>query len=434
MLAVFICGNDTLDTRRGPALLAGLSLGGTTLLGRALRSAQRAGATHALVAAPDDPTLRQQIAGDPWLDIEISWHHHNQPLSQALDIARDLPLPQHTPFWLATVDRTLHPAVFPTCKQHALPSVVVDEQDRCLGPLFGHRSMLDTEVHTLDALSQHLLEHARARRIVAPAKHVTRLDQASDVARAEQRLFDALRKPFGRGADGVAAYYINRPISLQISRLLVRSPLTPNHITFLGLLLGLVAALFVARGELLAFAVGGILLQASSIIDGVDGELARVRLTMSRSGEWFDTVADDVVNISFIVALGYGCSLYSGANAFTSIAIVTASLLAFACFVLYRELIRSGVASHNHVKWAFEGDSNPGILRKAAIVFSYLAKRDLYTLIVALLLIVGTPTLAYFVMVGGAQVLFLMMAGQKLLFMLRSESVERSATAEVEST
>ena len=51
------------------------------------------------------------------------------------------------------------------------------------------------------------------------------------------------------------------------------------------------AGLFAAGGAL-GLAVGGLLAQTASVVDGCDGEVARLRLEESDFGGWFDAVLD----------------------------------------------------------------------------------------------------------------------------------------------
>jgi phosphatidylglycerophosphate synthase len=89
--------------------------------------------------------------------------------------------------------------------------------------------------------------------------------------------------------EGPVSKYINRRFSVPIARALARTPATPNQVS--------VAAFAIALGALWLLAIGrnieaGLLIQASSIIDGVDGDLARAKNMASRFGGLFDAVLD----------------------------------------------------------------------------------------------------------------------------------------------
>ena len=89
--------------------------------------------------------------------------------------------------------------------------------------------------------------------------------------------------------DGIVSRYLNRPLSRPMARALSGTPTTPNQMTLFTLLLSVVAAAFVAAGWNIP---GGILIQAVSVVDGVDGELARLKGMASRFGAVLDAVTD----------------------------------------------------------------------------------------------------------------------------------------------
>ena len=75
---------------------------------------------------------------------------------------------------------------------------------------------------------------------------------------------------------------------------------TPTQISIFSFLLGLLAAYLYLYGYVL---IAGVLVQISSIIDGVDGELARARNMVSRKGGFIDTVLDRLANIAILTSI-----------------------------------------------------------------------------------------------------------------------------------
>ncbi len=115
------------------------------------------------------------------------------------------------------------------------------------------------------------------------------VDDPAAFQKAEQALLMRLRdKP----NDGPVARYLNRPISVRISRYLVQRDVTPNQISLFSFLCSLVAAGLFALGGYFALFLGGVLAQFASIIDGCDGEVARLKYQSSDFGGWFDAVLD----------------------------------------------------------------------------------------------------------------------------------------------
>lgn len=115
------------------------------------------------------------------------------------------------------------------------------------------------------------------------------VDDPEALGKAERALLVQLRdKP----NDGPVSRYLNRPLSVRISRYLTRTPITPNQISLLSFFGSLMAAGLFAAGGYPALAVGGLLAQFASVIDGCDGEVARLKFQESDYGGWFDAVLD----------------------------------------------------------------------------------------------------------------------------------------------
>ncbi len=89
--------------------------------------------------------------------------------------------------------------------------------------------------------------------------------------------------------DGIVSRTLNRRVSGPVARLLARTAVTPNAVTLFTLTLAFATAGMIAAGWNI---IGGILIQAVSIIDGVDGELARIKKLSTRFGGVLDAVTD----------------------------------------------------------------------------------------------------------------------------------------------
>jgi len=119
---------------------------------------------------------------------------------------------------------------------------------------------------------------------------------------AEHRLGEALRKP----TDGPISRMINRRISIPISLWLTRTRITPNQISIMNLVLASAAGLLFASTSYPVLVLAGILLQLASILDGCDGEVARLTFRQSPKGQWIDTVTDNLSYVALLVGLIVG--------------------------------------------------------------------------------------------------------------------------------
>ena len=126
------------------------------------------------------------------------------------------------------------------------------------------------------------------------------IDTPESLAEAERRLLTSLHKD---AQDGLVSRWINRPLSTRLSKLLVRTGVTPNQITVLSFLISLVGSALLFLGSYAAGAVGGVLLQVASVVDGCDGEVARLKGMTTPRGAWLDTMLDRYADLAMTLAI-----------------------------------------------------------------------------------------------------------------------------------
>ena len=143
--------------------------------------------------------------------------------------------------------------------------------------------------HGLSDGLRELAREGRAR-IVHVAGHAwLDVDTPQALREAKRRL---IRDQGGKTSDGPVSRYLNRPVSRWLTRYLVGTSLTPNQVSLAsGVLSGIAAALFLVDGYP-ALATGGLIAQFASILDGCDGEIARLKRLQSDFGAWFDAILD----------------------------------------------------------------------------------------------------------------------------------------------
>lgn len=136
------------------------------------------------------------------------------------------------------------------------------------------------------------------------------IDDETAFKKAKGKLLETLKSKIN---DGPVSRWLNRPVSIRCSIWLVNYNITPNQISIFSFLLSLVAALFFATGEYLYLLVGGILAQFASIIDGSDGEVARLKYLSSEYGGWFDAVLDRYADAFLLFGLTWYVYLHDNA-------------------------------------------------------------------------------------------------------------------------
>ncbi len=100
--------------------------------------------------------------------------------------------------------------------------------------------------------------------------------------------------------DGVVSRLLNRRISLRISKVLAKRNVTPNQMTVFSFLLSIVGSAFFLFGGYLTNVVAGVIVQLHSILDGCDGEIARLKFRESKFGAWLDGVLDRYSDFAII--------------------------------------------------------------------------------------------------------------------------------------
>lgn len=109
-----------------------------------------------------------------------------------------------------------------------------------------------------------------------------------------------------RGKEGIADTLIFRKISIIITKYIVRTNLSPNSITFISFIIGLIAAYFLALGLWKFLIIGGILVFISYTLDDVDGEVARLKKMGSAKGAWLDMIFDRIREAVLFFGICFG--------------------------------------------------------------------------------------------------------------------------------
>ncbi len=129
-------------------------------------------------------------------------------------------------------------------------------------------------------------------------------DQLS-AASAERTLFQSLKGEY----EGVIDRYFNRPVSRVLTRLFLVLGASPNVITMVASLVGLLAAVGFAFGSYAAGIGAALLFQLAAVIDCCDGEVARLTFRESAFGAWLDIAMDNVVHIAIFAGIAWGAYL-----------------------------------------------------------------------------------------------------------------------------
>lgn len=212
----------------------------------------------------------------------------------------------------------------------------------------------------------------------SPQRALLQLESSADVREAEALLWESCRKD----VDGIVSRHLNRSISLAISRRLAPLGVRPNHVTVVTFTIGILSGLVAAFGGWTAFAVAGFLFQLTSVLDGVDGELARVKFAGSVFGEWFDTISDDTSDVALYSGVGVGAwrSGYEVAGIeptwWLALGLVAAVGKLASMLVYYRWLAARGRGDLYAFSWSFDEEPDASPLHRVLSVVRYATKND----------------------------------------------------------
>lgn len=134
-----------------------------------------------------------------------------------------------------------------------------------------------------------------------------------DVHEAELRLAQALRHE-SASTDAPMARWLDRRLSWRLSYRLAHTAIMPNQVTLANTALGFVSACLFASTGYWTRLVAAILFLLSTTFDGVDGELARLKMAETRFGARLDVITDNIVHVAIFSGLVAGCYRASGSR------------------------------------------------------------------------------------------------------------------------
>jgi phosphatidylglycerophosphate synthase len=152
---------------------------------------------------------------------------------------------------------------------------------------------------------------------------------------AENRLTAALSSATEH-RDGFMARHADRYLSRLISRRLARTAIRPNDVTLFNVAIGLTGAFLLSRGGYWSQLSGTLLFLLCVVLDGVDGELARLKLQETVFGHYLDIVTDNIVHVAIFIGLAVGLYHHTGNRVYLDVLWVLLGGFAFCAVAVYR--------------------------------------------------------------------------------------------------
>ena len=324
-VAVILASQSTSESELSNSLLA--AVGTLPLVLRVILSAKSAGADRIVVAVDpaNGPAIRSTLTKTRRLPDSVEWIEAAP--ESAIPIALGQVAASAERVVLAAGDRSYHPSLYRivndwkperralelTSGGNPIGMTVLSRE------LAGDIAMIgDPLIHNMDDLHTGILScQAAGLDRTTVENHVVSDDlwQAvhtkKDRAAAQEKLDRWLVKP----TDGVFAR-MNRRVSIPISHQLIKFPITPNIVSLFTLGVSFMSGLYFAFGGYWNTVLGAALSLCASILDGCDGEVARLKLQSSAFGCWLDTACDYLYYLFIFAGMTIGLVRSTGRTSF----------------------------------------------------------------------------------------------------------------------
>lgn len=267
----------------------------------------------------------------------------------------------------------------------------------------------------IDALAADLDGGLTAARRALPAAAPVPVDRRARfpvpdraaVAAADAWQYELVDKPL----DSWLCRYFYRPAARPLTKLFLRSPLSPNAISVLSILLSLAGCAVAAGASRTQHIIGMAILVVGGIVDANDGEVARLRLEMSKAGAWLDAIGDDLARLALVACIGVHVShLHPSWPALTITAVALAMTVASLSLIYWYCIFVINSTNNQDYTKALQigpGVRDDGPRSMGAVIADAAAqviRRDFIDLGVLVLAIVHAPEIGFVLLSVGAVV------------------------------
>lgn len=249
------------------------------------------------------------------------------------------------------------------------------------------------------------------------------VDTPASLKHAENELLDSCRKP----TDGVISRNFNRHISLWITRGLLKTGISANHMTGLTSLVGLLSGIFVAKGNYADIVLGAFLFKLASILDGCDGEISKLKLSSSKTGEWLDTLSDNLTYLFFMVGVIFGLARQGEPHIIVMGTLTVLGLLMSLAIMFIYLIRRSNSGSLMAIQEDFKNSPQQGLVRRTLHAAQFMAKRDFFALLFLILAIFNRLDLILWLCMIGTNLMWMFLLNSRLGFPKTSTVVPRES-------
>ena len=301
------------SSKKNISLIFQENIAGVTAFKRLIFSLQRAGIENFIIFEQNS-TLSQQhsiettIKSDSRFKSNLQWHSlHNDSFSDNLNSIKLLPKLKKVLLVEGDLVTTSELIKGFINSSNALEPIAITG-------LFNENRNSDGIYLLLPSDVENYLRFGSLKKEVTPV-HLSgpwffrkRIKDSESTQSIEKGILDEHKLHYHQFMD----IWVNSIFSIKISSLLVKTFLTPNQITILGLFIGLASGILFAQGNYWNTLIGGVLLSITAILDCCDGDVARLKFMESDFGKNLDTACDNIINIFIFIGIMVGVARYDG--------------------------------------------------------------------------------------------------------------------------
>jgi phosphatidylglycerophosphate synthase len=429
-----------------PALCSDKQTGGTSprvgslpVLLRAILTAQKTGAARIIVVVGSGHGLDtlQDLQKTGRLPASVEWLEAvpGMPLSDLL--AKPHTPPHSDRVLLIEGNRTYHPMLVKQAaewqsEERGLTLLTGDDVVGIyLFPSQLVRRLSDYRVESLADLRASLPTTELVQAMPVGGSLWQRVETPEDCRSAERKLDRWLVKP----TDGFYAQ-LNRRISIPISRQLIKWPITPNMVSLFTLAVGLASSLLFATGGYWYMLAGALLSLLASILDGCDGEVARLKLMESDFGCWLETACDYLYYLFLFIGLMLGLEKTSGSKAYLTggAVLLFGAVASFLTVALQRHVLASERPEQLLQIWQEHVDSRrSNLLLFVSRHTEFIVRRCFFPYALLLFALFNVMSVAFWLSVLGANLVWPIALYSCLAFRRGSGSAAVTALSAVRS-
>lgn len=382
--------------------LASSSFLGLSVLERIIKNLNANGISDIIIA-----TSKEDDSNDLSDDLSCNWIQVENDGAAIQLCAKE----KKAPLWVIPADVIFHPQLYPrmvAAQKDATDKIIIAGENSAHSIILLPKTVDSSEIlnSSLDEIVPSLVQKERMHRLSVVESYNSDKHNEIFVVPFEnankKRISKLLMKLNWRDHDGIIAALLNKHISVPISMFLVRfKSATPNMLTTVAFIIALVGIALTSLGYYWSFLLGALLVQIQSILDGCDGEIARLRYLSSKFGAWYDTVVDDLIGILWIAAIAIGMYRNTDNIYWLYGCLGAMGLYTIALSLVYITLILAKAKGHHEFIWFFE-DVDQGSpkgkpdKKKISTWAMYVVRRDFYVLFFLILALVNLmPVVAF---------------------------------------